>query len=93
MLTRQGLSEGAKSRHTGLATSLKFGAGPRVGTIDGIGTPGCPRGRAPVAVSRASRGLPEPHLLHEVDEGSHFAAWEVPELFASEMRGAFSSLR
>src|SRR5262249_30099556 len=30
---------------------------------------------------------------NEVDRGGHFAAWEEPELFASEMRAAFSSLR
>jgi pimeloyl-ACP methyl ester carboxylesterase len=30
---------------------------------------------------------------HEVDKGGHFAAWEQPELFASEIRAAFRSLR
>jgi pimeloyl-ACP methyl ester carboxylesterase len=30
---------------------------------------------------------------HEVDKGGHFAAWEQPELFASELRGAFRTLR
>jgi len=36
-----------------------------------------------------------PNLIHfnEVDKGGHFAAWEEPELFAAEMRAAFSSLR
>jgi pimeloyl-ACP methyl ester carboxylesterase len=29
----------------------------------------------------------------EVDRGGHFAAWEEPALFASEMRAAFKSLR
>jgi pimeloyl-ACP methyl ester carboxylesterase len=29
----------------------------------------------------------------EVDSGGHFAAWEQPELFASELRAAFRSLR
>jgi pimeloyl-ACP methyl ester carboxylesterase len=29
---------------------------------------------------------------NEVDKGGHFAAWEEPELFASEVRAAFSSL-
>jgi pimeloyl-ACP methyl ester carboxylesterase len=28
-----------------------------------------------------------------VDRGGHFAAWEEPELFASEMRATFRSLR
>ena len=31
--------------------------------------------------------------FHEVDKGGHFAAWEEPELFASEVRAAFRSLR
>lgn len=34
-------------------------------------------------------------LIHfnEVDKGGHFAAWEEPELFATEVRAAFRSLR
>jgi pimeloyl-ACP methyl ester carboxylesterase len=31
--------------------------------------------------------------FNEVDKGGHFAAWEEPELFSSEVRAAFSSLR
>ncbi|MFE6130420.1 epoxide hydrolase family protein [Streptomyces sp. NPDC056437] len=31
--------------------------------------------------------------FNEADKGGHFAAWEEPELFAREMRAAFSSLR
>jgi pimeloyl-ACP methyl ester carboxylesterase len=31
--------------------------------------------------------------FHEVEKGGHFAAWEEPELFASELRAAFRSLR
>jgi pimeloyl-ACP methyl ester carboxylesterase len=36
-----------------------------------------------------------PNLVYfnEVDRGGHFAAWEEPELFASEMRAAFRPLR
>jgi pimeloyl-ACP methyl ester carboxylesterase len=35
------------------------------------------------------------HLVYfnEVDKGGHFAAWEEPELFASEVRAGFRSLR
>lgn len=35
------------------------------------------------------------HLIyfHEVDKGGHFAAWEQPQLFASELREAFRPLR
>jgi pimeloyl-ACP methyl ester carboxylesterase len=39
---------------------------------------------------RAYRNLT---YFHEVDKGGHFAAWEQPELFASELRAAFRSLR
>jgi pimeloyl-ACP methyl ester carboxylesterase len=31
--------------------------------------------------------------FNEVDRGGHFAAWEEPELFATELRAAFKSLR
>ena len=31
--------------------------------------------------------------FNEVDKGGHFAAWEEPALFASELRAAFKSLR
>ena len=31
--------------------------------------------------------------FNEVDRGGHFAAWEEPQLFATEMRAAFASLR
>jgi pimeloyl-ACP methyl ester carboxylesterase len=31
--------------------------------------------------------------FNEVDRGGHFAAWEEPEIFSSELRAAFRSLR
>jgi len=31
--------------------------------------------------------------FHEVNKGGHFAAWEQPELFSTELRAAFKSLR
>jgi pimeloyl-ACP methyl ester carboxylesterase len=36
-----------------------------------------------------------PNLIYfnEAEKGGHFAAWEEPELFATELRAAFSSLR
>src|SRR4051794_38244362 len=36
---------------------------------------------------------PNVAYFHEVDKGGHFAAWEEPGLFASEVRAAFRSLR
>jgi hypothetical protein len=31
--------------------------------------------------------------FNEADRGGHFAAWEEPQLFSTEVRAAFSSLR
>jgi pimeloyl-ACP methyl ester carboxylesterase len=52
----------------------------------------------PGEIFRAPRSWVEtsyPNLIHfnEVDKGGHFAAWEEPELFAAEVRAAFSCLR
>ncbi|HST11462.1 MAG TPA: epoxide hydrolase [Terriglobales bacterium] len=65
-----------------------------------------PKGVAiPVAVSvfpddlyAAPRNWAErayPNLIHynKLDKGGHFAAWEQPEFFVSEVRAAFKSLR
>jgi len=38
-------------------------------------------------------GYPTLSYFHEADRGGHFAAWEEPELFATEIRAAFRSLR
>jgi pimeloyl-ACP methyl ester carboxylesterase len=47
--------------------------------------------RAPESwARRAYRNL---DYFHEVDKGGHFAAWEQPELFAAELRAAFTSQR
>jgi pimeloyl-ACP methyl ester carboxylesterase len=32
-------------------------------------------------------------IYYKLDKGGHFAAWEQPELFSSEIRAAFRSLR
>jgi pimeloyl-ACP methyl ester carboxylesterase len=52
----------------------------------------------PGEIFRAPRSWVEqayPHLTYfnEADKGGHFAAWEEPELFASEIRAAFGPLR
>jgi pimeloyl-ACP methyl ester carboxylesterase len=38
-------------------------------------------------------GYPSLTYFNEVDKGGHFAAWEEPDLFSSEVRTAFRSLR
>jgi pimeloyl-ACP methyl ester carboxylesterase len=39
------------------------------------------------------KAYPSLSYFNEVDRGGHFAAWEEPELFATEIRAAFRSLR
>jgi pimeloyl-ACP methyl ester carboxylesterase len=39
------------------------------------------------------KAYPTLEYFNEVDRGGHFAAWEEPELFATEIRAAFKSLR
>jgi pimeloyl-ACP methyl ester carboxylesterase len=43
--------------------------------------------------SWAKRAFRNLSYFHEVDRGGHFAAWEYPELFATELRAAFQPLR
>jgi pimeloyl-ACP methyl ester carboxylesterase len=43
--------------------------------------------------SWAEKAYPNLIYYNEVDKGGHFAAWEQPELFATEVRAAFRSLR
>jgi pimeloyl-ACP methyl ester carboxylesterase len=43
--------------------------------------------------SWVDKSYPNVVYFNEVDRGGHFAAWEEPDLFASEMRAAFRSLR
>src|SRR5512132_514018 len=43
--------------------------------------------------SWAQKAYPDLAYFNEAEKGGHFAAWEEPELFAAEMRAAFSSLR
>ena len=43
--------------------------------------------------SWAERAFPKLIHYNKFDKGGHFAAWEQPQLFSSEMRAAFRSLR
>jgi pimeloyl-ACP methyl ester carboxylesterase len=43
--------------------------------------------------SWVENSYPNLTYFNEVDKGGHFAAWEEPELFSSEIRAAFRSLR
>jgi len=43
--------------------------------------------------SWAEKAYPNLIYFNEVDTGNHFAAWQEPELFTTEVRAAFRSLR
>jgi pimeloyl-ACP methyl ester carboxylesterase len=47
----------------------------------------------PAPRSWAEAAYPGLAYFNEVDRGGHFAAWEEPELFSTEVRAAFRSLR
>jgi len=43
--------------------------------------------------SWTERAYPKLIYYNKLDKGGHFAAWEQPELFTTELRAAFKSLR
>jgi pimeloyl-ACP methyl ester carboxylesterase len=43
--------------------------------------------------SWAEQAYPKLIYYNKLDKGGHFAAWEQPELFSTELRAAFKSLR
>ena len=43
--------------------------------------------------SWAEQAYPKLIYFNEVDKGNHFAAWQEPEFFTSEVRAGFRSLR
>jgi pimeloyl-ACP methyl ester carboxylesterase len=47
----------------------------------------------PAPRSWVEPAYPTLSYFHEVDRGGHFAAWEEPEVFATEIQAAFRSLR
>jgi pimeloyl-ACP methyl ester carboxylesterase len=47
----------------------------------------------PAPRSWSERAYPKLIYYNKLDKGGHFAAWEQPQLFTSELRAAFRSLR
>jgi len=91
-LTATGASAARSYWEGGRAAALAAGKTPPAVTIPvGFTT-------FPGEIFRAPRSWAEtlyPTLVYfnKAEKGGHFAAWEEPELFAQELRGAFSSLR
>jgi pimeloyl-ACP methyl ester carboxylesterase len=91
-LTGTGASAARAYWESGRAQALAAGqAPPEVSLPVGFTTFPGEIFRAPRSwVEKAYRNLT---YFNEVDRGGHFAAWEEPELFATEIRAAFKSLR
>ena len=93
-LTGTGASAARAYWESGRAQALAAAAGqapPPVSVPVGFTT-------FPDEIFRAPRswvemGYPSLTYFNQVDKGGHFAAWEEPQLFASELRATFSSLR
>jgi hypothetical protein len=91
-LTGTGASAARSYWESGRAQALAAGQVPPEVSIPAAFT------TFPGEVFRAPRSWVEqsyPNLIYfnEVDRGGHFAAWEEPQLFSGEIRGAFRSLR
>jgi pimeloyl-ACP methyl ester carboxylesterase len=93
-LTGTGASAARSYWESGRAQALAAAAGkapPQVSIPVGFTTFPDEIFRAPR--SWVEKGYPNLTYFNEVDQGGHFAAWEEPELFATEIRAAFRSLR
>ena len=91
-LTGTGISAAREYWETGRAAALAAGQAPPAVSVPVSFT------TFPGEIFRAPRSWVEmayPSLTYfnEVHRGGHFAAWEEPELFATEIRAAFKSLR
>jgi pimeloyl-ACP methyl ester carboxylesterase len=91
-LTGTGASAARSYWESGRAAALAAGqAPPEVSLPVGFTTFPGEIWRSPR--SWVEKAYPNLTYFNEVDRGGHFAAWEEPELFATEIRAAFSPLR
>jgi pimeloyl-ACP methyl ester carboxylesterase len=93
-LTGTGASAARSYWESGRAQALAAAAGqapPQVKLPVGFTTFPGEIFRAPR--SWVEQGYPTLTYFHEAAKGGHFAAWEEPEVFATEIRAAFKSLR
>jgi pimeloyl-ACP methyl ester carboxylesterase len=91
-LTGTGASAARSYWESGRAAALAAGqAPPQVSIPVGFSTFPGEIFRAPR--SWVEKAYPSLTYFNEADKGGHFAAWEEPELFATEIRAAFRPLR
>ena len=91
-LTGTGASAARSYWESGRAQALAAGQAPPPVTIP-VGFTTFPDEIFRAPRSWVERGYPTLTYFNEAAKGGHFAAWEQPELFATEIRAAFRSLR
>jgi len=91
-LTGTGASAARAYWESGRAAALAAGQAPPDVSLP-VGFTVFPGEVFPAPRSWVEKAYPNLTYFNEVDKGGHFAAWEEPELFATEVRAAFRSLR
>ncbi len=91
-LTGTGASAARSYWESGRAQALAAGQAPPQVTVP-VGFTTFPDEIFRAPRSWVEKGYPTLTYFHEADRGGHFAAWEEPELFATEIRAAFKPLR
>jgi pimeloyl-ACP methyl ester carboxylesterase len=90
-LTGTGASAARSYWEVGRAAARAAGQAPPAVSVP-VGFTTFPGEVIPAPRSWVEKVYPRLSYFHEADRGGHFAAWEEPELFATEIRAAFRSL-
>ena len=91
-LTGTGASAARSYWESGRATALAAGKAPAEVSIP-VGFTTFPDEIFQAPRSWVEQSYPSLTYFNKAERGGHFAAWEEPELFSSEVRAAFGSLR
>ena len=91
-LTGTGASAARSYWENGQATARAAGQAPPPVTVP-VGFTQFPGEIVRTPRSWVEQAYPTLTYFNKVDKGGHFAAWEEPELFATEIRAAFQTLR
>jgi pimeloyl-ACP methyl ester carboxylesterase len=91
-LTGTGTSAARSYWESGQATARAAGQAPPPVTVP-VGFTTFPGEIVATPRSWVEQAYPTLVYFNKADKGGHFAAWEEPELFATELRAAFKSLR
>jgi pimeloyl-ACP methyl ester carboxylesterase len=93
-LTGTGASAARSYWESGRAQALAAAAGQAAPEVSlPVGFTAFPGEIFPAPRSWVEKGYPSLAYYNKAAKGGHFAAWEEPEIFATEVRAAFKSLR